>query len=107
MNYKEEYDRLIKYYQENPISKKGCYCESHHITPASCGGSDDKENLVNLPPEIHYKVHCYLPFIYLEEGKMNEYHKMIFAWNRMLNVFNERKILYNIDENAMEYKRLR
>ena len=48
MNYKEEYDRLIKYYQENPISKKDCYCESHHITPASCGGSDDKENFVSL-----------------------------------------------------------
>lgn len=107
MNYKKEYYRLIKYYQKNPISKEDCYCEIHHIIPRSCGGTNSDDNLVNLPAEIHYKVHCYLPFIYLKEGKIDEYRKMIYAWKRLLNSNDDKKILFNIDENAKEYKKLR
>ena len=107
MNVEEEYNNLINYYKNNPISKSDCYCETHHIIPKSCGGIDKKENLVNLPADIHYKVHCYLPFIYKNQGKLVEYHKMLFAWKRMLNAEDERLILYNIDENSKQYKILK
>lgn len=107
INYEEEYFRLIKYYQDNPISKKDQYCETHHIIPRSCGGSDDKSNLVNLPADIHYKVHCYLPFVFKNSGFEVEYHKMVYAWKRLLNSTDEKLILMNVDQNAIEYKQLR
>lgn len=41
-----------------------CYTESHHIVPRCMGGSDNKENLVDLTPEEHYLAHQLLVKIY-------------------------------------------
>ena len=72
----EEYTAIIHNRQLNPLSKDE-YGEIHHVVPRSCGGGNDKSNLVKLTPEEHYKCHYLLPFIYTE-GK--EHKSMVYAW---------------------------
>jgi hypothetical protein len=49
------YDQIIAKYQNHPKIKGET--ESHHITPRSLGGNDDKENLVNIPVRVHFIAH--------------------------------------------------
>ena len=60
MNYQKLYDKLIEKRQLNPISKKDCYCEKHHIVPRCLCGTDDPSNLVNLTAREHYVAHLLL-----------------------------------------------
>lgn len=64
-----------------PLSKEDCYCESHHILPKSMGGTNDKENLVNLNPREHYIAHRLLTKF--TEGQ--DYYKMMWALHRMVH----------------------
>ena len=75
----EEYIAIIHNRQQNPLPE-GVYGEKHHIIPRSCGGCNEKWNLVKLTPEEHYRVHCLLPFIYITG---EEHMKMTYAWHRM------------------------
>lgn len=61
MNYQKIYDSLIEK-GRNRLLKE--YSETHHILPRCMGGSDDKENLVDLTPEEHYLAHQLLVKIY-------------------------------------------
>lgn len=55
MDYRKIYDALI----ENAVARPTLdgYCERHHIIPKSSGGTDDKENMVNLTAREHYIAH--------------------------------------------------
>jgi hypothetical protein len=55
------------------------YTESHHIIPRSLGGSDNKENLVDLTAREHFICHWLLVKIYSGDSKA----KMIYALNGM------------------------
>lgn len=57
------------------------YSETHHIVPKCLGGTNDKENLVDLYPEEHYIAHLLLAKIY--GGKL------WFAANMMANRNNK------------------
>ena len=46
------------------------YIERHHILPRCLGGTDAKENLVNLYPEEHYLAHLLLCKIYPGNQKL-------------------------------------
>lgn len=59
-NYKEEYDKLISYAKRQKRVKGKEYYEIHHIIPRSLGGSNNKDNLVLLTPEEHFKAHYLL-----------------------------------------------
>jgi len=61
VNYTAIYNNLI----QRAISRtlEG-YKERHHIIPRCLGGSDDRENLVELTPEEHYIAHLLLIKIY-------------------------------------------
>jgi hypothetical protein len=62
MNYKRHYELLI-----NKAKKRGkpdCYFEKHHVLPKSLGGTDEKENIVNLTGREHYIAHWMLFRIY-------------------------------------------
>lgn len=61
MNYKLVYSSLMERARHRALS---CYKESHHIIPKCMGGSDDKENIVDLTPEEHYLAHQLLVKIY-------------------------------------------
>lgn len=54
MQYQKLYDSLIERARSRTIVG---YCESHHILPKCMGGTDDKENLVDLTPEEHFLCH--------------------------------------------------
>ena len=45
------------------------YKERHHIIPVSLGGSDNKENLVDLTAREHFICHWLLVKIYSGEAK--------------------------------------
>ena len=90
MDYQKIYNQLIQKRLTDSLSKKDCYCESHHIIPRSEGGSDDDDNKVNLTAREHYIAHLLLAKIY------NDY-KMWYAWNMMLckNSSQKRNFKYN------------
>jgi len=54
--------------------------ETHHIIPRSCGGSNDKQNLVCLTLKEHFIVHLLLLKMYQDNKK----YKMYNAVHRML-----------------------
>ena len=57
--YKVWHDKIIA--RANKRTLEG-YKEVHHIIPKSCGGSNDKDNLVALTAREHYIIHMLLPF---------------------------------------------
>ena len=57
MNYQKIYTNLI----DRAVSRiSEGYVEKHHIVPRCLGGTDTKENIVNLYPEEHYLAHLLL-----------------------------------------------
>ena len=76
------------------------YAEKHHVVPQSLGGSNDKDNLVDLTAREHFICHWLLTKIYTGEAKA----KMIYALNGMKrsNEFAQRyetKITARVYEN--------
>jgi hypothetical protein len=57
MNYQKIYNDLIDRAKYRIVEG---YVEKHHIVPRCLGGTDDKENIVNLYPEEHYIAHLLL-----------------------------------------------
>ena len=73
--------RAIIYRAKREKRKKGLvYYESHHIVPASLGGSNKSSNLVLLTAREHFIVHACLPRFVKSK---NQYEKMVFAFERM------------------------
>lgn len=58
MNYQAIYDTLIKRAKNRVLY--GTLIESHHIIPRSEGGSNKKENKVELTPKEHHLCHLCL-----------------------------------------------
>lgn len=75
MNYKKIYDRITKR-AINRIPQG--YTETHHIVPKCMGGTDNKDNLVELSAREHFICHYLLAKMYNE--KTNE-------WYRLNNAF--------------------
>jgi hypothetical protein len=57
MNYKKIYNNII---ENAKLRKIETYCETHHIIPKCLGGTDDKNNLVELTAREHYLCHWLL-----------------------------------------------
>jgi hypothetical protein len=88
------------------ITERACtrsidgYVERHHIHPRSLGGSDDRDNLVDLTAREHFICHWLLTKMHTGEAKS----KMIYALNGMKrgNEFAQRyetKITARVYEN--------
>ena len=73
-----EYFSIIVNRLQNPLPKTE-YGERHHIYPKSCGGTNDKLNIVKLTPEEHYRCHCLLPELFEDDPISHQ--KMVFAWS--------------------------
>ena len=97
MNYQKIYNNIIQNRLLNPITNE--YTEYHHILPKSLGGSDDKNNLVNLSAREHFICHLLLTKIY-KEGSV-EWIKMMKAFNRMYS-FSNNQLRYS-DNKWYEY----
>lgn len=57
MNYERIYNQLI---EKRKVHKLTGYTETHHIQPKSLGGSDSKDNLVELTAKEHFIAHLLL-----------------------------------------------
>lgn len=78
--YSKCYFRIIEVAKSRTLASS-VYVEKHHIIPKSCGGSNDKPNIVKLTPREHFICHLLLP-------KMlsgTYHHKMVHALWRMCN----------------------
>jgi hypothetical protein len=97
--YKKWYDSIIDRAKNRVLS---CYVERHHIIPKSCGGSNDKDNLVPLTAREHYIVHMLLPFCVIKKYKL----KMIKGFMYMNVKPKNSKRLYKINSRMYEKFRI-
>jgi hypothetical protein len=67
MNYQNIYNQIIERAQLRQINS---YKERHHIIPKCMGGSDSKENLVELTAREHFLCHRLLCEIYPNNDKL-------------------------------------
>ena len=72
-----EYIELILTRQRNPLPK-GVKGHWHHVIPTCCGGPNEAWNKVKLTPEEHFKAHCLLPYIFMDEKYQD---KLVCGWN--------------------------
>lgn len=63
MDYKKYYEQLIEKAQNRSILPT-VYKEKHHIVPKCMGGTDDKENLIDLTAREHIVAHLLLQRAY-------------------------------------------
>lgn len=77
MNYQKIYDQIIDRARDRKLD---CYKEKHHVTPRCLGGSDTKDNLVELTAREHFICHQLLCKIYPENTKL------VFALWAMINM---------------------
>lgn len=82
MDYKKHYDLLIARGKAR-VCPLG-YFEEHHVVPKCIGGTDKKENLVNLTPEEHYVAHQLLVRIYPDNQRL-VYAALMMCRNRANN----------------------
>jgi hypothetical protein len=67
MNYQKIYNQIIEKSKNRQLTE---YKEIHHIVPKCLGGSDEKENLVELTAREHFLCHMLLCEIYPNENKL-------------------------------------
>lgn len=79
------------------------YCETHHIIPKSLGGSNLKENLVNLTAREHFICHLLLTKMYEGDAKK----KMIHAAWAMATLENDNQQRYKITSKIYESLRIK
>ena len=60
------YEQFIEYCKSETFESDAY--EKHHIVPKHCGGTDDNENLIYLPPHIHTLSHYYRWLSFQEIG---------------------------------------
>lgn len=72
MTYEEFINNILETRGRNECGDE--YYETHHIIPKCMGGSNDKENLIDLFAREHFEAHRLLAL----ENPENE--KIIYAW---------------------------
>lgn len=82
-----KYSKLYFNIIDNALSRNSIdyYVESHHIHPKSLGGSDSKENLVNLTAREHFICHYLLTKFTIGQDK----YKMLCAFQAMGNLISK------------------
>lgn len=68
MDYKKTYDRLVCRAKNRKLE---CYKEIHHIIPKCMGGTEDKNNLVELTAREHFICHWLLSRMYPKDAKLS------------------------------------
>ena len=84
MNYIKLYENIVNKYKLIRVSE---YTETHHIIPRCAGGTDDDDNLVELPPRFHYFCHYLLTKMDLYQNARD---KLIYAFWAMSNQTSKR-----------------
>ena len=97
MNYEKIYNQIV-IRAKNRILE--CYTENHHIIPRCMGGSDDKENLVELTAREHFICHRLLVNMYPDNNKLK------FALWAMCNMKSKRQNRYVPSSRIYEFIKL-
>ena len=98
MNYQLIHDQIIESAQARTLEG---YTERHHIIPKCLGGTNEKENLVNLTAREHFIIHKLLVEIYPNDSKLH------WAAFMMAGCSGNKKQDRNYRVGAREYERLR
>jgi len=93
MNYEKIYNQIINRAKNRILE---CYTEKHHIIPRCMGGSDEKENLVNLTAREHFICHRLLVQIHPSNNKLK------FALWAMCNMKSKRQSRYTPSSRIYE-----
>src|SRR5215217_7609952 len=96
MDYAKHYGRLIERARDRILER---YTERHHVIPRCLGGSDRRENLVDLTPEEHFLAHQIL--VKLHPGNL----KLIYAAHAMLMAGKRRGIQYTVNNKEFGWLR--
>ena len=106
MNYRNIYYKIIE--KAKKEIKNGNrhigYYEKHHIIPKSLGGTNEKENLVELTAREHFICHWLLVKMY-EKGTVERY-KMLCALWRMNHNGSKNHGIHYINSRAYEALRI-
>lgn len=101
MDYIQVYSRLIEKRKRFPLIKNGSgKVEEHHIIPRSYGGTDEKENKINLSLREHFVAHLLLFYEAKKSGNHKNTVSMACALMRMMTGRQQRY-------NSHLYKHLR
>lgn len=85
MNYEKIYNQIVERAKNRVLD---CYTERHHIIPRCIGGTDVKENLVDLTAREHFICHRLLANIHPDNNKLK------FALWAMCNMKSKRQSRY-------------
>lgn len=85
MNYEKIYNQIIARAKTRILDG---YKERHHIIPKCMGGTNDKENLVDLTAREHFICHWILMRLYTDN------HKLAYAFKAMCMLHNNRQLRY-------------
>jgi hypothetical protein len=92
------YNSLIQKAKNRTING---YTENHHIIPASLGGTNDKDNLVQLTAREHFT--CHLLLTKMTTG--NDFYKMSYALHMLSNANNIGEGRYIPNSRLYEYSK--
>ncbi len=98
-----KYEKWYRQIIENARVSRDCYTESHHIIPRSLGGSDDKDNLVDLTAREHFISHWLLTKIYRE----GESHWKMMNALRIMKAENKNQQRYDTLITSRVYEKLK
>lgn len=97
MNYQKIYEQLIERAKNRILIG---YKERHHIQPRCIGGTDSKENLVDLTAREHFLAHWLLVEMYPAETKLQ------YAFWQMCNSNNQYQNRYIPSSRIYEYAKM-
>ena len=98
MNYQKIHDQII---ERAKLRQLDGYKERHHIIPRCMGGTDDKNNLVDLTAREHFIIHKLLCEIYPDNDKLFFAYRMMAVMKNSYD--NERIYLVS----SREFERIR
>ena len=74
MNYNKIYNDLVSRAKTRVLN---CYKERHHVIPRCMGGTDDKDNLVDLTAREHFIAHWLLTKMHPDNNGLHFAHWMM------------------------------
>lgn len=103
MNYLKAYNNIVEKASSRGLrknKKKFGYTEIHHIKPRCIGGTDDKENLVQVTAREHFILHLLLTKIYPDE------HGIIIAAH-FIGCLSSSRYDYKVNSRISEYLKIK
>ena len=99
LKYLNLYYRIITRCQNMTEDELSGYCEVHHILPRCLGGTDIKENLVNMPVRYHIMAHLIILEVYPDHSGLNYTINIMFGSNENCNSVRGKHIAETVNRH--------